>query len=123
MKHFFKKILFTLLIIFTLIILSRNNAFAFSNLQNDIQDPRKTPPEGKILEIVNPILTLIQIISIGISTGLIIIDGIKLLTTTDNSEKANLKRKLFYYIVGGILVFAPTTVFKYLSSLSTSIIK
>ena len=48
--------------------------------------------------------------------GLIIYDGIKLLTTSDNSEKANLKRKLIYYVIGGILIFAPATIIKTLAN-------
>lgn len=121
MKKLFKKTLFILLIIFVLMILFSNKIFAVDYLVDLIEDPSATTPEGKILEIANPILTLIQIISAGMALGLIIYDGIKLLTTIDNSEKANLKRKILYYIIGGVLIFAPATLIKYISQATTII--
>ncbi len=118
-----KKIIFILLIVILFIVLFalNNSVFAMSTLTGIVEDPGKTLPEPKIIEISNPILTLVQIVSGGIATGLIIFDGIKLLTTVDNSEKANLKRKLMYYAIGGVLIFAPATILKTLSSASTMI--
>ena len=122
MKKLMPKIIFILLITALFIFIFHNKALAFDELTGFIKDPGTEVPEPKLLELANPILTLIQIVSAGVATGLIIFDGIKLLTTTDNSEKANLKRKLMYYVIGGVLIFAPATLLKLLSDSSSMVI-
>ncbi len=96
--------------------------FVFAeDIVDALTDPSKGDPEGELIQVVNPILSIIQVVSIGAAVGLIISDGIKLLTTTDNSEKANLKRKILYYLIGGIFIFAPVTVIKVLSNTAENI--
>lgn len=113
------KIIFTLsLIEFSLFFTSKNSVFAASNITGMVTDPKSSSPDSGLTNIANPILAAIKIIVFGVVVGLVINDGIKLLTTVDNSEKANLKRKLLYYIIGGILVFAPIYVVEMLSTTS-----
>ena len=96
--------------------------FVFAeDIVDALTDPSKGDPEGELIQVVKPILSIIQVVSIGAAVGLIISDGIKLLTTTDNSEKANLKRKILYYLIGGIFIFAPVTVIKVLSNTAENI--
>ncbi len=117
MKKQWKKIIFIILIVLMLIFIFSTKSFAgITQFIQYIRDPGREIPEGTVVQIANPILTLIQIISAGVAMGLIIYDGIKLLTTSDNSEKANLKRKLIYYVIGGVLIFAPATIIKTLAN-------
>ena len=104
MKKQWKKIIFIILIVLIFILIFSIKSSAIDQLIEFIEDPGRKVPEEPVVQIANPILTLIQIISAGVAMGLIIYDGIKLLTTSDNSEKANLKRKLIYYVIGGILI-------------------
>lgn len=109
-------LIFVWSLIFISILLFSNQVFAAaSSLTALIDDPAKTTPEGELTKITNPILTMLQIIAAGLAFGFIIYDGIKLVTTTDNSERANLKRKIAYYVIGGLLVFVPVSVIKMLS--------
>lgn len=116
MKKQWKKIIFIILIVLIFILIFSIKSSAIDQLIEFIEDPGRKVPEEPVVQIANPILTLIQIISAGVAMGLIIYDGIKLLTTSDNSEKANLKRKLIYYVIGGILIFAPATIIKTLAN-------
>lgn len=116
MKKKLIKILFIILFVLIFGTIIGKNVFALNQLTEAITDPGKLSPEEPILDIANPILTLIQIVSAGIAVALIIVDGFKLLTAVDNTEKANLKRKILYYFIGGFLIFAPVTIIKILST-------
>lgn len=117
MKRKKLKIFFT--IIFTLtylsVFFSNYITLAFDDTLSIIDDPATNPPDSEITKIVNPILTIIQTITIGVALGLIVNDGIKMITTTDNSEKANLQRKIVYYFIGSFLIFTPVTIIKILT--------
>lgn len=118
------KLIFTF--IFILIYLSMFSfifkVYADVTVIDIIEDPASTPPEEKIKNMANPILTVIQIITLGIALGFIINDGIKLVTTTDLNEKANLKRKIAYYIIGGVFIFTPVTIIKFLTNITDGLL-
>lgn len=122
--NFFRRItliLVILIIYFSFIFLFYNvMALPTDALTGTIEDPAKRLPENKLKDVANPILTVIQILVIGGAVILIISDGIKYITASDSATKANLKRKLAYYIIGGILIFAPVTITKYLMTLADS---
>lgn len=109
------------ILIFLSILFSFSNVFALTDIVKKVKDPALDEPEGKIKEIANPILTMIQTIIAGVAIAFIINDGIKLLTEPDPSERANLQRKIAYYFIGGILLFAPVTVLKMLSKVGESV--
>ena len=110
-------ILLIILIYFGFIFLSYNvMALQTDALTDVIKNPVENNPEEKLKSVINPMLTIIQILAIGIAVILIINDGIKYVTAADSASKANIKRKIAYYIIGGILIFAPVTITKYLMS-------
>lgn len=112
-------ILIILLIYFSFIFLFNNvKALDASAVTGTLENPLERTPEEKLKSIVNPMLTVLQILSIGIAAILIVNDGIKYVTASDSATKANLKRKLAYYIIGGVFVFAPVTITKYIINLA-----
>ncbi len=118
-------ILITLLILTSLFALF-NTVEAGADFSDFIKNPAESIDNAeitKIQSIANPILTVIQVASIGVAVILVIMDGIKFITTVDNSEKANIKRRILYYIIGGVFIFIPTTIVNLIMSQSTDLIK
>lgn len=112
-------VLLIILIYFGFIFLSYNvMALQTDALTDVIKNPAENNPEEKLKSVINPMLTIIQILAIGIAVILIINDGIKYVTAADSASRANIKRKIAYYIIGGILIFAPVTITKYIINLA-----
>lgn len=113
------KFLISLIFLATILLVLNNNIFAIVNSAiSSVTDPRQSDPSsaGVNPTNVNTILKIIRIVSIGSAVILITVDAIKYFTSIDSTDKAEIKRKMFFYFIGGFLIFCATTVYELIAN-------
>ena len=73
-----------------------------------------------LTKVGNNIVTIIQVVGIVIAVIVLLVIGIKYMMGSA-SEKAEYKKTMIPYIVGGVLIFAGTSLVRVIYSLSTSV--
>lgn len=117
------KIISILLIIITLVGFLGTVSLAAPNLEdkiNKIQEGKDTIQDGKIIELGQAIVTIMQTVGIVVAVVVLLILGIKYMMGSAE-EKAEYKKTMIPYVVGAVLIFASTTIVNIVYQLANSL--
>ena len=78
-----------------------------SYITNDAKDPTGVARSAK--EIIQSVLTIAQVIGVGVAVIMLIVLAIKYISAAP-SDKAEIKKHMVVYVVGSILLFAASGV-------------
>lgn len=119
-KNILKRIIvFTFLLLSIFVFLNTTVFAGASSIAGSVEDPSKSDPSKYInVKAINTFLSVIKAVSIGVAVILITIDGIKYLTEPDAEKKAFLQQKIFYYLIGGVLIFGAVQILQLFSKFS-----
>ena len=124
-----KKIIFVFMVVFILIITITNLAYASDA---PISDPRNNPEAfspssggtsggGKVKEIGNKVIGIIQLIGSITSVIVLIVIGIKYIVGSVE-ERAEYKNTMMPYVIGALMVFGITNILGILSSITDGLL-
>ena len=117
------KIISILLIIITLVGFLGTVSLAAPNLEDKIskiQEGKDTIQDGKIIELGQAIVTIMQTVGIVVAVVVLLILGIKYMMGSAE-EKAEYKKTMIPYVVGAVLIFASTTIVNIVYQLANSL--
>ena len=117
------KIISILLIIITLVGFLGTVSLAAPNLEDKkrkIQEGKYTIQDGKIIELGQAIVTIMQTVGIVVAVVVLLILGIKYMMGSAE-EKAEYKKTMIPYVVGAVLIFASTTIVNIVYQLANSL--
>lgn len=115
------KIISTLLLAVMLVASIAGTVLAVNpdQILNNI-DGNGTVNSTELTSVGNNIVTIIQVVGIVIAVIVLLIIGIKYMMGSA-SEKAEYKKTMIPYLVGGVLIFAGTSLVRVIYSLSSSV--
>lgn len=109
-----KNIISVITIAILLILLIPSNVFAdFSGL-NQISNPTGV---GALNQAAGKILSVIYAVAVAISVGMMLVIGIKYMTSSPD-QKANLKSRAIPYLIGAVLVFGTANILNFISKMA-----
>lgn len=115
-----KRIIFFFLILSIVLCIS-TNVYAEINPVSVVSTPSSEGTDT-LYTIGNTILGIVQVVGIGVAVIALLILGIKYMYTSPD-EKADIKKQLIPFIIGGFLVFGATSLVKIVETFTGELIK
>lgn len=119
MKKIFKKI-FMILLFSLLIFFTSRNVYAALDPTSIVDSGPSTDGTNSLYDIGNIILGIFQVIGIGCAMIALLVLGIRYMYSAPD-EKAEVKKKLIPFVVGGFLVFGATSFIKIIETFTSNI--
>ncbi len=121
-----KRIIILIIIVLTISCLLSTQAIAASSTVNsiitgmsDVHKPEVSGTTGRISQILNAVIRIIQIAGTGISVLVVTILGVKYMLASA-SEKAELKKSAQPIIIGCVLLFAAVNLVRILAGIGSA---
>lgn len=111
-------VLIVLMVVFTTNVFAAANPAGFSNFKGDMQVNANTG--GKTVKVIGNVwgivLTVLQVAAI----AAIVFSGVRYMFASADS-KADIKKQMIWLVVGGVLVFAASTVVKLITTVANDV--